>query len=60
MAINLGEFQIGKKNNFPKPGIWMDGGIHAREWVSPATVLYMIDQVISILFLYLYINSRKS
>jgi len=26
-----------------KPLIWLDGGIHAREWVSPATVMYIID-----------------
>ena len=24
----------------------MDGGIHAREWVAPATVIYYADQVI--------------
>ena len=24
-----------------KPLIWVDGGIHAREWVAPATILYM-------------------
>lgn len=28
-----------------KPAIWIDGGIHAREWISPAVVLYMIEQV---------------
>lgn len=25
--------------------IWIDGGIHAREWISPATALYIADQV---------------
>jgi len=29
-----------------KPVIWMDGGIHAREWVSPAVVTYMANQLI--------------
>lgn len=24
----------------------MDGGIHAREWISPATVLYIIQQLV--------------
>jgi len=26
--------------------IWIDGGIHAREWVSPATVMYIIDSLL--------------
>lgn len=26
--------------------IWMDGGIHAREWISPATVTYMINEFV--------------
>uniref|UniRef100_A0A914HQK7 ShKT domain-containing protein n=1 Tax=Globodera rostochiensis TaxID=31243 RepID=A0A914HQK7_GLORO len=30
-----------------KPAIWIDGGIHAREWISPAAVLYMIDQLVT-------------
>jgi len=29
-----------------KPMIWLDGGIHAREWVSPATVTYIIDSLL--------------
>ncbi|GMR58480.1 hypothetical protein PMAYCL1PPCAC_28675, partial [Pristionchus mayeri] len=28
-----------------KRSIWIDGGIHAREWISPATVLYFIHQL---------------
>uniref|UniRef100_A0A1I8P6M7 Peptidase M14 domain-containing protein n=1 Tax=Stomoxys calcitrans TaxID=35570 RepID=A0A1I8P6M7_STOCA len=27
--------------------IWIDGGIHAREWVSPATVTYIINQLLT-------------
>ncbi|KJH53278.1 shTK domain protein [Dictyocaulus viviparus] len=30
-----------------KKGIWIDGGIHAREWVSPATVLYFIHLLVT-------------
>lgn len=32
-----------------KPGnkaVWMDGGVHAREWISPATVTYIINQFV--------------
>jgi len=30
-----------------KPGFWIDGGIHAREWISPATVLYTLNQLVT-------------
>lgn len=30
-----------------KRKVWIDGGIHAREWISPATVLYLADMLIS-------------
>jgi len=29
-----------------KPAIWIDGGIHAREWISPATVTWMLREVV--------------
>lgn len=31
-----------------KPAIWVDGGIHAREWISPATVTFMIHQLVEV------------
>ncbi|KAK0427639.1 hypothetical protein QR680_010340 [Steinernema hermaphroditum] len=38
--------KIGTRTRPNKPAIWIDGGIHAREWVSPAAVLFMIDQLV--------------
>ncbi|KAJ9594114.1 hypothetical protein L9F63_014430 [Diploptera punctata] len=29
-----------------KPAIWIDGGLHAREWISPATVTYIMLQLV--------------
>jgi len=29
-----------------KPLIWIDGGIHAREWVVPATMMYIIESLL--------------
>ena len=28
-----------------KPAIWLDGGIHAREWIAVAAALNIIDKV---------------
>lgn len=33
-----------KANN---PGIFIEGGIHAREWISPATVMYILHQLLA-------------
>lgn len=30
-----------------KPSIFIEGGIHAREWISPAQVLYIADQLVT-------------
>ncbi|KAI1282080.1 Carboxypeptidase A2 [Halotydeus destructor] len=31
--------------NESRPAIWMDAGIHAREWVAPATAIYIINEL---------------
>ena len=36
--------RLGSGNN--KYGIWIDGGIHAREWISPATVAYILQTLV--------------
>lgn len=33
-----------KENN---PGIFIEGGNHAREWISPATVMYILHQLLT-------------
>ena len=33
-------------NSDDKPVLWLDGGIHAREWVSPSTVMFIIDALL--------------
>ena len=40
LKISTGE---GNRN---KKAIWIDGGIHAREWISPASVMYVTDQLV--------------
>ena len=29
-----------------KPGIFVGGGIHAQEWIAPATVTYILQQLL--------------
>ena len=36
--------QVGEEGPF-KRVVWIDGGIHAREWISPATNLILLDKV---------------
>ena len=40
--------KIGKPraDGITKPAVWIDGGIHAREWISPAAVEYVIGQFV--------------
>ena len=39
---------IGEKPNSSKKAIWIEGGIHAREWISPATVTYFAQQLVNL------------
>lgn len=38
--------KISTGGNGSKPAIIIDGGLHAREWISPAFVLYIINQLV--------------
>ncbi|KAJ3584271.1 hypothetical protein NHX12_014767 [Muraenolepis orangiensis] len=42
--INL--FKIGERSGVMKKAIWMDCGIHAREWISPAFCQYFVKQIL--------------
>ena len=33
-------------NGKTKPAIWIDGGIHAREWISPSSVEYFVHELV--------------
>ena len=37
--------QIGKKSSSSKPSIFLDCGIHAREWISPAFCQLFVKEV---------------
>lgn len=44
---DLKVIKIGSKtNSTSKRSIWIDGGIHAREWISPSTVTYVASSLI--------------
>ncbi|XP_053402229.1 carboxypeptidase B-like [Mercenaria mercenaria] len=34
--------------NIKRPAFWIEGGIHAREWISPATVVFMAGQMLDL------------
>ncbi|XP_033725599.1 carboxypeptidase B-like [Pecten maximus] len=38
--------KIGKASSNPKPVIWIEAGIHAREWISPAVAVWTIDKLL--------------
>ncbi|KAK6483203.1 carboxypeptidase O isoform X1 [Huso huso] len=39
-------FKIGEKSDKPKKMIWMDCGIHAREWISPAFCQWFVKEIL--------------
>jgi len=53
-TFNLGTSYNGRNilgviinGNTNLPGIWIDANIHAREWISSATTLYIIDEILT-------------
>ncbi|KAK6057316.1 hypothetical protein COOONC_05170, partial [Cooperia oncophora] len=46
---NIYAIKIGYPSNVKKPILWIDAGIHAREWVTHSAALYLIWQVLCFL-----------
>ena len=44
-----GRHIIGVRVSFAEgnPGVFIEGGMHAREWISPATVTYLINEFLT-------------
>eukprot|EP00095_Tigriopus_kingsejongensis_P002031 maker-scaffold806_size94461-snap-gene-0.11 protein:Tk02031 transcript:maker-scaffold806_size94461-snap-gene-0.11-mRNA-1 annotation:"unnamed protein product" len=40
-------FQLRNSSMTIKPAIWLDCGIHAREWIAPATCLCAVDRLLT-------------
>eukprot|EP00058_Branchiostoma_floridae_P004567 XP_002590055.1 hypothetical protein BRAFLDRAFT_240860 [Branchiostoma floridae] len=40
--------KLGKpfSNGTVKPAFWIDGAIHSREWIVPATIIYAVDRLV--------------
>lgn len=38
------DFQIGYPHRDTKPILFIEAGIHAREWIAPAMALYIIKE----------------
>ncbi|XP_066587739.1 carboxypeptidase B-like [Prorops nasuta] len=36
----------GKEGGGPKPAIWIDAGMHAREWIGTAVATYILSQLV--------------
>ncbi|XP_026060467.1 carboxypeptidase O-like [Carassius auratus] len=43
---NITLLKIGFKNTTPKKAVWMDCGIHAREWIAPAFCQYFVKEIL--------------
>lgn len=40
VAVQVGTGGVGRR------AVWLDGGMHAREWISPATVAFILREVV--------------
>ncbi|XP_071944100.1 uncharacterized protein [Antedon mediterranea] len=42
----IGGIKLKGSGSIGKPVVWFEGGIHAREWISPATVMYFTNKLL--------------
>lgn len=42
---DLRVIKIGRKDGKPKRKVWLDAGLHAREWIAPATAMFVVHKV---------------
>ena len=38
--VKLMKISTNNSNNTTKPAIWMQSGLHGREWIGPATIMW--------------------
>merc|ERR1719422_1646349 len=46
-VVRVGNRGRRKRQSGSKPAIFIEGGIHAREWISPATVTYVMNNLVT-------------
>ncbi|XP_012262766.2 carboxypeptidase A2-like [Athalia rosae] len=47
LPIKLAKISTGlAKNGESKPVVWIDSGMHAREWIGPAVATYILNQLV--------------
>lgn len=47
VKISIGGATTDTDNSGHKPGVFIEGGIHAREWISPAFVTYLANELLT-------------
>merc|ERR1712226_1521374 len=45
-ALRVAKISKPQNSSVSKPAVWIDGGIHAREWVSPAATTWMLKELV--------------
>lgn len=53
-ALSIALFVLQFSTGGDKPAIWLDAGIHAREWVTQATALWTANKVILLKILHIF------